>query len=266
MNMTNIETQIFAETERLKNLKSSDNWKDVRNEEKFEEVVRVYSFGKRLCLSPRLEYQSNYKDLQSSRSINVKENDTLESMLEKIDTSLNLEESDILRIRELEDRDDIDFCLNEKGFVELGFRIPLLLNHYKNKYNGKVWGYDIVPLSLYAAKKLNFDGRYYDFNDCDHDLDLSGASLVVSYHMLEHVSDPLVAIQKIYNEMDNGTYFHVEIPIEEGRPRLQYGHLFAFHKYDMSKMLDHVGFKIVSFSTSTHPGGPEVERYLVIKK
>jgi hypothetical protein len=263
--MTNIETKISLETDRLKHLKSDDNWHDVRNEDKFEEVVRTYSFGKRLCLMPKNEFQSNYQDLQSSRSINIKENDTLESMLTKIDMSLSLEESDILRIKEIEDRDDIDFSFDKKGFVELGFRTPLLLNYYKNKYNAKTWGYDIVPLSIYAAKKLNFDGRFYDFNDCDQDLDLSGASLVVSYHMLEHTSDPLVAIQKIFQSMDSGAFFHVEIPIESGRPRLQFGHLFAFQNFDLSRMLDQVGFKILSFSHSTHTGGPEIERYLVTK-
>ena len=112
---------------------------------------------------------------------------------------------------------------------------------------------------------MGYDGREYDFNNCTEDLDLAGASLVVSYHMLEHLSDPLVAINKIYEAMDDGAFFHVEIPIEPGMPRLQFAHMFPFHQRDMAYMLQEVGFVLLTLSNKTHENGPWVERYLVRK-
>ena len=56
-------------------------------------------------------------------------------------------------------------------------------------------------------------------------LKISESDLVVSYHMLEHLSDPTVAIKKIFKSMKNKAVFHVEVPIETGTPRIRFGHM-----------------------------------------
>ena len=152
------------------------------------------------------------------------------------------------------------------GFVELGFRIPRLLDYFTKTHGSKSWGYDIVPLNVDVANTLGYDGRLYDLNDCNDDLDLEGATLVAAYHVIEHVSDPLKALQKIYNSMSPGSLFHVEIPIEPGEPRVEFGHLFPFEEGDLKIMLEEAGFRVATLSTKTHTGGPQIERCIALKE
>ena len=161
--------------------------------------------------------------------------------MNQLDDVMMLNSADIVRIEEVEQIwNSLEVNLGKikhTGFVELGFRVPRLMKHYMEKYSVTGWGYDVAPLSIGVTQKMGFDGRCYDFNSCAEALDLYGASLVVSYHMLEHLSDPLVAVKKIYDAMDDGAFFHVEIPIEPGTPRLQFAHMFPFHPRDMAYML-----------------------------
>ena len=140
------------------------------------------------------------------------------------------------------------------------------MDHFSRNYACPSWGYDIVPLNVNVANKLGYDARIYDLNSCDGDLDLANASLVVAYHVIEHVSDPAHALKKIYESLDIGTTFHVEIPIEPGEPRIEFGHLFAFEQGDLKVMLEEAGFKVTHFSTKTHKDGPQIERCIAVKE
>ena len=258
-----------GEVNRLVSLKGSDNWSNTRSDNNFKLVERKYSFGVRQCYE-RLENDDNvYVDLQSSRSLAIYEDDTLENVMSQLDDVMKLNSADAVRIEELDSIwSSLEVNLgkiNHTGFAELGFRVPRLMKHYSAKYDVPGWGYDVTPLSIGVTQEMGYDGRKYDFNDCSEDLDLKGASLVVSYHMLEHLSDPLIAIKKIYDAMDTGAFFHVEIPIEPGTPRLQFAHMFPFHPRDIAYMLQESGFTILTLSNNTHEGGPWVERYLVRK-
>jgi len=257
------------EVNRLVDLKGTDNWSDIRSSNNFNLVQRHYSFGVRMCYERKSENDVTYIDLQSSRGIGIQESDTLENVMSQIDETMQIIDSDTVRIEEIEAIwNDPQFKLgdiNHTGFVELGFRVPRLMKHYGDKYNARVWGYDIAPLSISVTQELGYDGRTYDFNRCVGPLGLSGASLVVSYHMLEHLSDPMLAIKKVYESMDTGSFFHVEVPIEPGLPRLQFAHMFAFHSLDLMHMLREAGFEVLTSSTRTHPDGPWVERYMTRK-
>ena len=258
-----------GEVERLVELKGKDNWTGTRSDSNFRLVERKYSFGVRQCYE-RLENDNDvYVDLQSSRSLAIYEDDTLENVMSQLDDVMELNSADTVRIKELDNIwSSLEVNLGEikhTGFAELGFRVPRLMKHYSEKYKVPGWGYDVTPLSIGVTQKMGYDGRRYDFNDCTEDLDLKGASLVVSYHMLEHLTDPSIAIKKVYDAMDTGAFFHVEIPIEPGRPRLQFAHMFPFHPRDIAYMLQEAGFTILTLSNETHDGGPWIERYLVRK-
>ena len=268
-NNKNLEQQLAEEVDRLVSLKGKDNWSETRNNSNFDLVQRTYSFGTRNCYVKKNDGHNVYVDLQSSRGIGIEENDSLDRIMSSIDDSLELIESDLVRINELEHIfDNKEIFPDEpahKGFAELGFRIPRLMKYYRETHDVPSWGYDISPLSLGVAKRLDYDARFYDFDECDERLDLAGASLVISYHMLEHLSDPLKAIKKIFCEMDLGAYFHVEIPIEPGTPRIEFAHMFPFEPRDMGHMLNEAGFRAFTLSTSTHQGGSHIERYFAGK-
>jgi len=257
------------EVDRLVQLKGKDNWSGTRSKDNFELVERKYSFGTRQCFARKENDDSVYIDLQQSRGLAIYEDDTLENVMSQLGETMELNSADIVRIEEIENIwNSLEANLGKiqhTGFAELGFRVPRLIQHYSEKYGVKGWGYDVAPLSIGVTQKMGHDGRVYDFNECAESLDLEGASLVVSYHMLEHLSDPLVAIKKIYEAMDDGAFFHVEIPIEPGIPRLQFAHMFPFHPRDIAYMLQDAGFTILTLSSKTHEGGPWVERYMVRK-
>ena len=85
--------------------------------------------------------------------------------------------------------------------------------------------------------------------------------------MLEHLSDPLVAIKKIFESMDGDSYLHVEIPIEPGFPRVEYGHMFPFESQDMWDMLEMAGFMVIyTHQDRDTLGEPQVERYTAYKR
>jgi hypothetical protein len=262
---------ISSEINRLLDLKGQDNWSNVRSQNNFVLTERKYSFGTRKIFQVK-EDVVDYTNLQSSRNIGIGDREDIISIIGKVEKSTNEEsDSNRLRIKELEmisnsSESRFNFeNLKNAGFAELGFRIPYLMKFFKDQFEAKTWGYDVARLSIQVSQKLGHDGRFYDFNQPNTDLDLAGAYLVVSYHMLEHVSDPLAALKKIYESMDVGSYFHVEVPIEIGVPRIEFAHLYPFHDNDLKHMLEDVGFNIVYFSDETHIGGSKIERYFVKK-
>lgn len=261
------DSELQNEVDRLMLLRGDDNWKDVRAPDNFERIVRKYNFGERICFQRKDD--ASYEDLQSSRGISAQQQD-IERMLAQIGDDMTIIESDRVRIDEIDaifvQLVKTGFNIKHTGFAELGFRIPRLMKYYADMLDVPVFGYDISPLSIGVTQHLGYDARHYDFDRCDDELDLQGASLVVSYHMLEHVSDPQVAVNTIFDAMDYGAFFHVEIPIEPGLPRLQFAHMFPFEMHDMLHMLTNAGFVVITRSTATHTNGPLVERYMAMKR
>ena len=246
-------------------LKNDDDWADVRSADAHYERIEVdYPFGTRTVLRLKNE-QSKYVDLQQSRGIPIQVGDSVEEVLGRaISATSERKESDAVRIVEL---DQVLAKLNHSitGIAELGFRVPKLLKYYLDAGATHARGYDVAPLSVEVSTRLGYDGRLFDFNSCVGNLDLDECDVVMSYHMLEHLTDPQKAIFEIWNSMDDGAYFHVEIPVEPDGPHIQFAHLFPFHENDLQHMLIEAGFKILERSTKTHSDGPLVERYLVQK-
>jgi hypothetical protein len=277
------------EIEKLRKLRSDNNWKEVRSEEKFELVEKQFSFGVRKVYLPK--DSNNNVDLQSSRGVGFSDGETLESTLRKyLANTENLDEPNFLRLQELEkinahikneetfikllnstekekEKNALRKAFIESGrnFVEIGFRVPSLLNFFK-KSGYETLGYDINPLSISICKKLGWNVEFKDLNDLNSIFNINPGTLIVCYHVLEHLSNPLESLKNLSKQLPPGVKLHFEIPIEPGVPRLNFGHLFPFERGDLQKMLIEAGFITVSFSNATHPGGPEIERVLAISK
>ena len=153
-----------------------------------------------------------------------------------------------------------------ESIAEIGFRTPRLLKYYLDRGYKRAIGFDVLEANVIAAHALGYESKVYDLNLCEGDLDLRGIDLVLSYHVLEHVSDPLRAIKAIYNSMSAGSCFHVEIPIEPGVPNIRYCHLFPFELGDLHWMLQDAGFRVRTIASNTHAGGPDVERHFAVKE
>ena len=244
----------------------NDEWSKARSFESYEQIEIEYSFGKRKCLKKR--NQDLYEATQSSRGlVDIKNYGSDEEILEQVDVD-ELFESDLLRIKEIDQliKEEIVKLPEKAKMAELGFRIPKLIKYYQENYGMTGKGFDVVRVNVLVGKRLGYNVEEYDFTEPDRHLDLEGADLIICYHMLEHITDPLKSIKRIFDSMKSSAYFHVEVPIEPDGPRLRYAHLFPFHPYDLGHMLEEAGFKILTGTNITHSDGPWIERYTVIKE
>lgn len=237
------------------------------NSEKYELIEIEFPFGKRRCLkSKRID---DYLLMQKSRcgSVSLGEEVTIKENLDHARKKLDwIEEIDNIRFSEINSTlSSASFNLEGKRFIELGFRTAKLLKHYKEKFKMETFGYDVIDSNIAVANCLNYEAGFYDFNDCTKNLDLKDADFLVSYHMLEHLTNPLLAIKKIYNSMKSNSYFHVEIPIEPNGPNIRYCHMYPFHQGDLYHMLIIAGFEVINLSRNVQKGGPWVERYMAKK-
>jgi hypothetical protein len=260
------------EIQRLERVRSNNNWLDVRNVENYELQNNNYPWeGADSLKIPEDKYHL-YVDLQASRGLNTEilSDDSMKVFLEKYVSDIKEEftkdvnNPDFERAIELYKVCDYNRLEN---FVELGFRIPKLLEYYTNTHKLNCIGYDVVDLNVMLGSYFGYDTRKYDLNKCENmKLDIPPNSLVVSYHNLEHLTDPLKAIQTVYNSLEFGGLFHVEVPIEADNeiPALKFGHLYSFKNYELLNMLKTVGFRVMNITIRSNPQ-EMFERYLVYR-
>lgn len=237
------------------------------NEKSIRNIYTITSFKK-------------YEDLQGSRSITVEKNvDNIKKLANDVaNNQMEMRDIDNFRINELSEA--IKTLNNEKNhninlqnyninkISEIGFKTPKILKYYLDNGVKKVNGIDMIDISVQIANNLGYDTYVADLNDhenCDLSI-IKDSDLVISYHVLEHVSRPDLALKLIYNNMKNNSLLHIEIPVEMMfMPNLNVGHMFTFWPQDMYKLLVHAGFKIVFMTTDTPVKGYYIERYLCQK-
>lgn len=256
--ITDPKEELQKEIQRLfssQGIKGDDNWGTVRNADQFERKTREYAFGQRVCFEKK--DQQVYADLQASRGLSLDPEKSIDENLNLIEhDSHSLPSNDVTRIQELMELIDLDSLEN---FVELGFRSPRLLKHY-GQLGKNCFGYDIVKANVLAAKCLGYNSEAHDLS-LDAPIDLKKNSLVVAYHVFEHLPDPFKTLKKIYQNLCPDSYFHIEIPIENVEdPVVRYAHCTSFRADDLLKMLKDSGFTIV-FNTT----GSNIQRILTKK-
>lgn len=159
----------------------------------------------------------------------------------------------------------LDFCLSlnldEPTLFDVGAGQGGLLNLFKE--NGfKVSGNEFSDESIaFTKKKYNIDLLKKDILDIDDNIQYD---IMHSNHVIEHVSDPTIYIDKIYAMTKPGGYFLMEVPnefwnsiryiqilfgLKRGRsiyPSMH--HNFFFKKKVIQDMLEKSGYKILNYS------------------
>ena len=262
------------EFKKVKNFET-EGWEKFRNESNYdliETFIPAINDNRKIFFTKK--ESKEYEMLQCSRGISIGEKLKNIKDLEKDikENQLKIDNRDKLRIEELNNiiyelKNNFKKEVDIKTLCEIGFRIPRLLKHYKDEGCEKVIGYDVVKLNVEIANSLGYETYQRDFNNIENcNLEsISNCDIILSYHMLEHISRPDIAIKKIYDSIKKGCFFHVEIPVEPDGPRLRYGHLFPFYPGDMLKMLKFAGFKVLMATNKTHEGGAWIERYFCEK-
>ena len=291
----------------FRNFKSEDNYRlEARHypilERKDSDPDKPGCDGIRRVWVPKSrEYN---KDVQTTRTLNVESKDfeKLKSQFEAQSSTLG--GNDISRIWELENWIESNSSLGKikqiakdafkQGrlskdnpalypllhgpsidpikFAEIGFRNLKLMKTYEAKYDIPVKGYDICTLSVNLGQIAGYDCNYTDLNTLtiDDNIDLSDCNLVSCYHVLEHVEDPLMALQHIYSAMSDDfvTIFHIEVPLEH-QPNRVYGHLFPFHEDDLQQFCMAAGFGIGAstiHTSHTLDGDYRYNRIIALKR
>jgi len=232
----------------------NDDWDEYRQAlDKYDlRQTHMLSLGElRNILFLKKDKKREYEMLQCSRGMTITEDlKNIDDLIEKVKEHYMVPcPYDLTRIKELEIELDLK---RVKSVFEMGFRVPKLLCHYKNRGIEKVAGHDVVKLNVFVAKKMGFDVKQRDYNDLENlDLsDLRKADLVLNYHVIEHVSRPDLLLKKIFNNMKKGAHLHIEVPIEPYGPYLEAGHLYPFHQLDLFTFLIDAGFDILSGTTN----------------
>lgn len=254
--------------------RKNNNWENYRNKQgnrfKLEEID-IPCLGKKLVYVETQEDTQYNLNLQESRGIGISENSDIDGITQNIANEVNvIKQSEQLRISEFYNfiQSDSSLDINKLNFLEIGFRVPTIQNFFKNKLGCKTaMGIDINNFNVELCKALGYDVEVYNLmsdmsikETLNRDFDL-----ISCYHVLEHVQKPFKALNNIYDSLKKGGLLHIEVPIEPGVPRLQYGHLISFDPKDMFKLLNGVGFTVLSGTNQTHDGGPWIERYIAKK-
>ena len=249
--------------------RKNGNWSTYRDKSsRFEIQQKEIKFigNKRIYLPNESDYNLN---LQESRGLGIDEDTTIEKIIRSSSEKIvSMEESDNVRSKELDKFLNSHFDKTSgKNFLEIGFRIPKLQYYYRNNFSMNDYGVDINSFNVEIFSEMGFNCSTFNLIENKSIQDEIGTTfdVVVCYHVLEHVTNPVESIENIFNSMNKGGVFHVEVPIEPGTPRLEYGHLISYDPGDMLKILRGVGFNVVSGNNDTHTGGPWIERYIAVK-
>ena len=239
---------------------------------KFEQFRNVSNFvtdkvelpwGERKCLKEVVD-ENNY-NLQLSRGMSLDLDFTPEDAFDHISFLIdNIIESDIVRINELdyiiEQKDKLEISdYTPESFYEIGFRVPRLQKYYAER-GLKEGGCDINQFNVSVGNILGFNCEKVDLQKEFSDFSVKDYNLVVCYHVLEHLSNPMEFLQKLHSVTSANTLFHFEIPVEPDGPHVDRAHLFPFHDKDLMKMIQHAGFRLLAHSNITHTDGPWIER------
>lgn len=162
-------------------------------------------------------------------------------------------------------KDRLDFCLSlnieNPSLFDVGSGQGGLLNLFKQ--NGfKVTGNEFSEEAIsFAKNKYDIDIIKKDILDIDDNVQYD---FLHSNHVIEHVSDPVKYINKIYDMTKKDGYFLMEVPnefwnsieliqivfgLKRGRsiyPSMH--HNFFYKKNVMQKILENSGFKIIKYS------------------
>ena len=213
-------TLLLNELERLNKLIGKDNWDIVRNPKNYILKQKKYKWGIRNFYKIPDENYNKYLDMQASRGIDDYRFEGIDNYIQKrIDeiknsTKRTAADKNDNRYKEIKklliDTNRID------SLCEIGFRLPIVLEFYKNNEDLNVRGYDTVKSNVLLGQLLNYNVDYLDFNKMEEikNLKISEKTCLVSYHCFEHLENPYESLQTLYSIMPRNSYLQIEIPID----------------------------------------------------
>lgn len=117
---------------------------------------------------------------------------------------------------------------------------------------GSEWDCHGVEISEYASKLASKSGKI--FNGTIEEYTETGFDVIVMYHVIEHLADPVTALKKIKDMMNHDAIFIIGTPDFDSAAARRYGdnfrllndptHVSLFSQDSMSRCLRDLGFHI----------------------
>ena len=230
-----LKEEIMSEIHRLygkDGYQGVDNWHSVRREQAWNNLHLK-----------KEKKQEMYEALQASRGLNLSALMSFEENinLTKKEMSLPFEGREQFRLDLLatvikyDSKNDICVLDEVDTVYELGFRWPRLLKHYQEA-GKKAVGYDVVKLNVLIGQYLGYDCQFHDLSS-DEPLFFEENSLIIAYDVFEHLPDPRKAIKKVYDGMQENSFFHIEVPTESFN-NIRLGHFYAFKNGELRRVIE----------------------------
>jgi len=184
-----------------------------------------------------------YEGLQASRGLDLFPDKTFDENInhakKMIESPLSVD--DQARLEELKEFKILD---NIDNVYELGFRCPKLLKLYEGM-GKQAYGFDVVNVNVLIGQYLGYNCEFHDLSS-DEPLFFEENSLIIAYHVFEHLPDPQKAIRKVYDAMEDNSFFHIEVPTE-GEINSSLGHFYAFKPGFLRNMIENFGSGVHKF-------------------
>jgi SAM-dependent methyltransferase len=125
----------------------------------------------------------------------------------------------------------------------------------KNAGYKDVWGIEPSPSATAYGKARGLDIEVGTLEERATDIAARGTKAITLFHVIEHLEEPKKALMDIFNLLPPGGYVVLETPTTESpvlkakqyKDKLIYAeHLFYFNEFNLTSLLVHTGFTIVS--------------------
>ena len=157
----------------------------------------------------------------------------------------------------------IPYLNNDMNIVEIGAATGELLFLLKDKVKS-CFAFEINKgYSEFIQRELKIPSSYEDYSQVKFE---NERDFIISINTIDHMFDSLGVVKKIFNDLNNGGYFYVEVPNDEqalksflpynNRTKFksfmyQKAHYYSFSFQTLTEALRNIGFDIV-FEKSRH--------------
>ncbi len=161
-----------------------------------------------------------------------------------------------------------NFPINEGKFLDIGCGMGGFTRYVKYlKPDMKVCGCDISNRALEIAKKKDIKNEinYFKYDICDIKIKDDFFDYISIFDVLEHLENPLKAINEVNRVLKKGGYIHIFVPLESSKKTLHgilnlfgidcfkkshTGHIQEFNYGHIKEMVEKNGFEIIDVKYS----------------
>lgn len=125
-----------------------------------------------------------------------------------------------------------EFAYKKQPVLEIGVRVGYLFDHLKEAGFTDLFGVDISEHAIDVLRQRGYRGEVMDIQEFDLK-NFGKFSTVIAVQTLEHCPEPQRVVDGIYNHLNEGGIFYVEVPqqVKEKVPT-KWAHYYCFTSFE----------------------------------